>query len=144
MKTIMLSLTGIIFSISFAQNIQNKDIPQVVKEKFASSFTGATHVKWTKEKSDFEASFRNGKKEMSVNFNEKGNIIETEIEIKVADLPAVIKNSVSKDYPGYKITEAAKIESKGIVTWEAEVTRGKDKMDVIYDEQGVQKSKEKK
>jgi hypothetical protein len=144
MKTIMLFLTGIFFSISFAQNLENKDIPQVVKDKFASSYTKTTHLKWTKEKSNYEASFRTGNKEMSVNFDEKGNIVETETEIKSSELPIEVRNSVSKDYSGYKITEAAKIESNGIITFETEVTRGKDKKDLIYDGLGVLKSKGKK
>lgn len=144
MKTIMLFLIGLFFSISFAQNLENKDIPQLVKDKFTSSYTKSTHLKWTKEKSNFEASFKLGKKKMSVNIDADGNIVETETELKVTDLPAIIKTSVLKDYPGYKITEAAMIESKGVTTWEAEVSRGKNRMDVIYDEHGVQKSKEKK
>lgn len=72
MKIIMLFLTGIFFSISFAQNLENKDIPQVVKDKFISSYSKTTHLKWTKEKSNFEASFKTGEKEMSVIFDEKG------------------------------------------------------------------------
>lgn len=144
MKSIIILITGIFLSASYAQSLDTKDVPGIVKEKFNSSYTKAAHVKWTKEKSNYEASFRTGKKEMSVNFDEKGKIIETETEIKTNDLPMEIRNSISKNYSGYKITEAAKIESNGIITYEAEVTRGKDKMDLIYDEHGVLKSKEKK
>jgi hypothetical protein len=112
-----------------------------VKEKFISSFTKTVHVKWTKEKSNYEASFKTGDKQMSVNFDEKGNIIETETGIKLSELPIEVRESVAKDYSKYKITETAKIETKGLISYEVEVKRGKGKMDLIYDEHGVLKSK---
>jgi hypothetical protein len=80
---------------------------------------------------------------MSVNFDEKGNVVETETGIKLGELPIEVRESVAKDYSKYKITETAKIETKGIATYEVEVKRGKDKMDLIYNEHGVLKSKEK-
>ena len=144
MKSIIILITGIFLSASYAQSLDTKDVPGIVKEKFNSNYTKAAHVKWTKEKTNYEASFRTGKKEMSVNFDLKGNIIETETEIKINDLPIEIINSISKNYSGYKITAAARIESNGIITYEAEITREKDKMDLIYDEHGVMKSYEKK
>jgi hypothetical protein len=143
MKTIIILLTGIFLSIGSAQSLKTKDVPGIVKEKFNSSFTKAVHVQWTKEKSNFEASFKTGDKQMSVNFDEKGNIVETETGIKLSELPIVVRESVAKDYSKYKIRETAKIETKGITTYEVEVKRGKDKMDLIYDEHGVLKSKEK-
>lgn len=141
MKSFIIILTVIFFSISYAQNLDNKDVPRIVKEKFISSFTKTVHVKWTKEKSNYEASFKTGDKQMSVNFDEKGNIIETETGIKLSELPIEVRESVAKDYSKYKITETAKIETKGLISYEVEVKRGKGKMDLIYDEHGVLKSK---
>jgi Putative beta-lactamase-inhibitor-like, PepSY-like len=141
MKSFIIILTVIFFSISYAQNLDNKDVPIIVKEKFISSFTKTVHVKWTKEKSNYEASFKTGDKQMSVNFDEKGNIIETETGIKLSELPIEVRESVAKDYSKYKITETAKIETKGLISYEVEVKRGKGKMDLIYDEHGVLKSK---
>jgi hypothetical protein len=143
MKTIIIFLIAIFLSASYAQNLKIKDVPQIVRDKFISSYSTATNVKWTKEKSGYESSFKKGNVDMSVNFDEKGNVVETETGIKLGELPIEVRESVAKDYSKYKITETAKIETKGITTYEVEVKRGKDKMDLIYNEHGVLKSKEK-
>lgn len=141
MKTIIIFLTMIFLSANYAQNLNIKDVPLVVRNKFSSSYKNATSVKWTKEKTGYESSFKKGKVDMSVNFDEKGNIVETETVIKLSELPVEVREAVAKDYSNYKISETAKIESKGVITYEVAVKRGKDKMDLMYDEHGVLKSK---
>jgi hypothetical protein len=66
-------------------------------------------------------------------FSPEGELIETEVEISVADLPAPIANYIAKNLTGKKIKEASKItDAAGKVTFEAEVG-GKD---FIFDEKG--------
>ena len=137
MKTIIIALTAIFLSTNYAQSLKIKDVSRIVRDKFSSSYSNATNVKWTKEKSGYESSFKNGNIDMSVNFDEIGNIIETETGIKLSDLPVEVRQSVAKNYSKYKISKTAKIETKGIITYEVEVRRGKDKMDLIYGEHGV-------
>jgi hypothetical protein len=141
MKTMIILLTGIFLSSGYTQDLTSKDVPQIVKDKFRSNYTNATNVKWTKEKSGYESSFKKGTVDMSVNFDEQGNITETETGIKLSELPVEVRESVAKDFSRYKITEMTKIESKGIITYEVAVKRGKDKMDLMYDEHGVLISK---
>jgi hypothetical protein len=44
---------------------------------------------------------------------------------------------VMKNYKDYKITEAAKIiDSKGVLTYEAEIIKGKEKKDLLFDKDG--------
>ena len=44
---------------------------------------------------------------------------------------------IAKNYAGFKITESAKItDSKGVVTFEAEITKGKLKHDLMFDNSG--------
>lgn len=40
------------------------------------------------------------------------------------------------DYEGYKIEEAARIESGGVFTYEAEVEKEEQTFDLIFDAQG--------
>jgi hypothetical protein len=132
-----------LFSISFAQKSGSKDVPKIVKAKFGATFKEVKKVKWNKEKTGYEASFKMGKENKSVTLDEFGKIIDIETEIKVSDLPKDILVSVKKDFAGYKITEAAKIETEGAIIYEAEVTKGKEKMDLIYDGNGNLKNKTK-
>ena len=139
MKTIIILLTGFFLGAGYAQDLSSKEVPQIVKDKFRSNYLNATNVKWTKERSGYESSFKKGPVDMSVNFDEKGNIIETETGIKLSEVPVEVRESVAKDFSKYKITETAKIESRGVITYEVAVKRGKDKMDLMYDEHGVLK-----
>lgn len=69
----------------------------------------------------------------SVLIDASGNILETEVEIKIDELPASAKAYAAQHYAGQKIKEAAKItDSKGAVTYEIEV-KGKD---LIFDNTG--------
>ena len=62
-----------------------------------------------------------------------GMIVEIEIELAVADLPAAAINYVSANYGSEKIREASKITSaNGTITYEAEVS----KKDLIFDASG--------
>lgn len=77
--------------------------------------------------------FNLDKSEQSAVFDEKGKLIETEIEIEITELPLNTFNYVQKNHPGQKIKEAAKItDVKGKVTYEAEI-KGRD---LIVDNKG--------
>lgn len=123
----LLSATGLL-----AQTNPSKNIPTIVQNAFTKQFPSVKTVKWDKEASDFEASFDLNGLDNSALFDSKGNLLETETEIKV--LPKEILANIKKKYPDQKITESAKItNSKGQVSYEAEI-KGKD---LIFDSKGV-------
>lgn len=128
-------LLAAMFSLTFAnaQKVSDKEVPTAVKNTLQKSYPNAKEIKWEKEKANYEAGFENKETEYSVLIDVLGNILETEIEIKVNALPAMAKEYVSKNYAGQKIKEATKItDNKGVVTYEAEI-KGKD---LIFDSNG--------
>ena len=128
-------LLGAMFAVTFAnaQKISDKEVPTVVKSTLQKNYPNAKELKWEKEKGNYEAEFEVDETDYSLLIDISGNILETEIEIKIDELPANAKDYVSKNYAGQKIKEAAKItDSKGVVTYEAEV-KGKD---LIFDSRG--------
>lgn len=136
MKGKLVFLTVLIFSLTlFAQNT---NVPQKVKDAFAKLHPKATDVKWDKEgKKEFEANFKEGSAKISVVLNDNGKLMETETVIDIKSLPANVKKFVSENYKGYTISEGAKIvDHKGITTFEAEITKGKEKKDLIFDKDG--------
>lgn len=125
---------SLISGCAFAQNKQDKDIPAIVKSAFQKAHPDAKGVKWEKEGDNFEAEFEHGKVEQSVVLNAQGNILETEVEIAVAELPQKAREYVAAHYKGQSLKEAAKItDAKGMVTYEAEV-KGKD---LLFDAEGT-------
>ena len=128
-------LLGAMFVVSFAnaQKVSDKEVPTVVKNTLQKSYPNAKEIKWEKEKANYEAEFEVNETDYSLLIDVSGNILETEVEIKIDELPAKAKEYVSKNYAGQKIKETAKItDSKGVVTYEAEI-KGKD---LIFDSNG--------
>lgn len=134
MKKSMFIAAGLMISLAAcAQKVKESDVPAVVKDAFKKAYKDVKEVKWEKEGANFEAEFDVGETDQSVAFDATGQVIETEIEIKVEELPTGVKDYVAKNYKDTKIKEATKItDSKGTVTYEAEI---KDK-DLIFDTNG--------
>lgn len=122
-------------AISFAQNLK---VTKTIQNAFTKLYPNATELKWSKEEdNEFEASFRNNGLATSVVLNSKGDLLETETEIKLTDLPKGVEEWVIKNRKDYKITEAMKIvNEKGNITYEVEITKGKVKKDLMFSEQG--------
>jgi hypothetical protein len=121
------------FGSAYAQKLKEADVPAAVKESFKKSYPAAKVEKWEKEGDLYEAEFMVGKVEHSVGMNAAGNVIETEMEIDVKDLPKAVSDYVTKNMPGKKIKEASKITTAdGTNNYEAEV----DGTDYIFDGDG--------
>lgn len=139
------------FGPAYAQKLKEADVPSAVQEAFKKQFPGAKVEKWEKEDGNYEAEFEitrismdksNSKKEeieKSVVYTPTGELVQTEEEIKVADLPKAVSDYVTKNLAGKKINEASKIiDANGTVMYEAEV----DRADYIFDSNGAFVKKE--
>ena len=132
-KLALMTVAAMITSLTFAQKLQEKDVPALVKTAFQKNFPQAKVEKWEKEGVNFEAEFELNKTEQSVLFDAQGNLLETEVEIKLTQLPKGVLEYVKANYKGKKVKEAAKItDAKGTVTYEAEI-KG---MDILFDSNG--------
>jgi hypothetical protein len=132
-KLALMMVVAIITSLTFAQKLQEKDVPAQVKAAFQKHYPNTKEVKWDKEGEKFEASFDLNKIDNSVLFDAQGNVLETEIEIELNQLPKGVLEYVKANYKGQKVKEAAKItDAKGTVTFEAEV-KG---LDLLFDSNG--------
>lgn len=129
----VLGLAAIMLALSTASFAQkNVNAPASVKSSFAKDFPGMT-TKWEKEGSNYEANFKQDGKTKSALYDAKGNKQESELDIKVSELPQTVKDYIAKNYKGEKIKEAAIItKANGEVNYEAEV-KG---MDVLFTKDG--------
>lgn len=145
MKSIILSAAVIVFSVNTvsAQKIKETEVPKEVVASFHKNFKDAKAKEWEKEETKFEAEFDWNKVETSATFSADGTLMETEHEIKVSELPAAVSEYVNKNYAGSKIEEASKITTTaGVVTYEAEIKKGKEEIDLIFDSVGTYITKE--
>ncbi len=133
MKASIILLAGM-FIVSFvsAQKISNKKVPVVVESTLQKNYPNTKELQWEMEKGNYEAEFEVEETEYSLLIDSLGNILETEVEIKIEALPVKVKDYISKNYPDQKIKEATKItDSKGMISYEAEI----DGKDLLFDSQ---------
>jgi uncharacterized membrane protein YkoI len=130
MKKLLIPLTlcTVITFTSNAQKMAASKVPDLVKESFKKQFPAAT-AKWEKEDGKYEAEFKENGHAMSALFDSDGKMTESEIEIKVSQLPATTIAYIKEHYKGLTIKEAAKItKADGTVVYEAEI----NKKDVLF------------
>jgi hypothetical protein len=153
MKTIITTVAlSLVVCFASAQKISEKEVPAAVKESFAKKYPGAKAEKWEKEGADYEAGFDLNKVESSAVFDASGAFKELEQEIKTAALPKGVSEYCAKSFAGWKLSEAAKItDASGKVTYEAEMSKGKEHFDALFDDKGnfikkgeIEKGKEEK
>jgi len=93
--------------MSFTACAQKKTVPENVTKAFSQKFPNAKKVKWDKEnKTEWEAEFKLNGEEYSANFTTDGDWKETEYEIKKSAIPVSVKQTLDKEFAGYKIEEA--------------------------------------
>jgi len=97
---------------SQGQTLAEDKVPQAVRSAFTQRFPNATKAKWEMENATtYEVIFRVNGSECSASFDPKGAWMETETEIKEADLPAPVRAMLAKEYAGHKLSEFERVET---------------------------------
>ncbi|WP_316809098.1 hypothetical protein [Pedobacter agri] len=118
----VIALLIIVTTAIKAQKLNTNKVPFAVKSAFSKTHPKLSKVSWSKENENFEAEFILNEKKTSEAYTSNGDFVESEVEIKFAALPSVVKKKL-KDQ---KVAETAKItKANGKVIYEAEV-KGKD------------------
>ena len=136
MKKYLIIISLIVLTASLLA--QETIVPQNVQAAFKKLYPNVTDVKWDKEGANqFEAEFTLKGVKTSVVLDEEGEVEETETAIKTDELPPTVVPYVAKNYEGYEIMEVAKIvDDDGNVAYEAEISDGKVKKDLLFDING--------
>lgn len=122
----------------FAQEISQNQVPESVVKAFQIKYPTAKKTEWEKEDNDYEVEFYVGKEELTTKFDKSGNWIETEKEIKIAQLPQSITQTIKKEFSNFKVKEAAQIEnvSKGKL-FEISLKNSKETWELLCMEDGT-------
>lgn len=143
-KSILLLVFIINFSLftirSFAQAPSQIEVPTIVKDKLINLYPNAKDIKWEKEDKNYEANFMSSRTKMSVEIDEKGNVISTETEIRSVQLPKPAQDYILKNFGWKKIERTIKeVDAKNVISFEVKI----DKKELIFDEKGNFLKKEK-
>lgn len=133
MQKIVLFLVVVFITCSAqAQKMDASKVPAAVKTSFDKKYPGVT-AKWELEDGAYEAGFKKDGQSMAATFKKDGTFMESEVSIKVTELPVKVMSYMKEHYKGITVKEGAKItKSGGEVNYEAEI-KGKD---VIFDANG--------
>lgn len=145
-KIIIVLLTvALITNAACAQKKTAEKVPAAVSSTFKAKFPAASKISWEVETANaYEAAFKINGEDVSANFDSTGMWLETETEINVSALPASIHSILDKDFAGYKINEASKIEDvKNGIHFEAEIEKGEESFDVLFTPDGKMLGKTK-
>ncbi len=135
-------LSVFLLAFSFTACSQSK-VPKAVKTAFNKKFPTVKKVDWDKEgTAQWEAEFKLNKKDMSANFDNRGNWKETETELENNAVPAVVLDVLKTQFAGYKIKEAALTETPEYSAYEIVIKQGERKIEVTIDKTGKLLSKE--
>ena len=129
-----LLLVGGIASSS-AQDIDQKDVPSVIKSAFNKAYPKATDVDWEKKGANYEVDFNLGKVDHKATYAASGKTVSFEKDIPNAQLPAVIAKNIKAKYPKGRIDDVDWINTAGKITYKIDI-EGTPDVNVWYDGSG--------
>ena len=127
----------VVFAFISVSAFSQKTPPEIVKKEFAKKYSTALSVKWdSEEKNEWEAEFTMEGKKMSASFDNSGKWMESETAITEKDLPAVVINTLNKDYQGYKKSDISIFEDSKAKGFELTLKKGETSIEVLIDNGG--------
>ena len=137
MKKVIFLAGSLIYSIlSFAQEVQSKEVPSIVLNTFKQNFPKASDVEWKLKNGEYKVEFEIGRTDHEAWLNTKGNVVKHKQEIPSNKLPKEVAASINKNYKGYRIADAEKIESGQKVVYKVELKAASREEDVVFDQSG--------
>jgi len=140
MKKITFLLLSAVFvsHLAFAQSLTADKVPSAVTSAFKGKFPSATSPTWQmKSGKVYEAKFKVNDQAVSASFDEAGKWQKTETALKTTALPSAVQSTLTKDFVGYKVNEASKVdEAQKGSCYEAAIAKGTEMYDVQLSPEG--------
>ncbi len=139
-KFFMLICATVLCGALSAQKITLDKVPAPVASAFKSKYPAVTHANWMMENGgkNYAAEFMVNTSRQTASFNPAGGWLKTDTSIKTAEIPAVVKETITKQFAGYTLGSASKMENADHgAGFDVELTKGKDIVDVTLSAKGV-------
>jgi hypothetical protein len=135
-KTIVFLLVTSAAMVSCAQNNYQSQVPSLVVNSFQQQFPNAKDVEWDTENGYFNVEFEIGRNDQEAWYDSAGKMVKLKQEIAYADLPAVVKDAIKRDYPNYRTDDVKKITEGTVITYKVEVERRADERVLLFEATG--------
>jgi hypothetical protein len=134
MKKTMALLTGLflISTILFSQTISTGKVPKGTKKAFAKEFSKAVKPEWSLSEGNYKVDFLlNGVKNVVI-YDNSGTWQEKDVAVSVPRIPKEIKATMTKEFPGFRTTEAWQVSTPDkVVKYHLGVLKMKEAYDVF-------------
>lgn len=139
-KTVILFVLGLCATAGvIAGNVKESSVPAVVKSYVTKNYPQVTMADWNYEKQGnyYTADFKINSMAYTVDISPKGEMINSTQEIADADIPMNIRADIGKQYPGFKITDAWKLNTKGKIWYKVAVNGQNTDQTLSYSSDGM-------
>ncbi|SDW33114.1 PepSY-like domain-containing protein [Aequorivita viscosa] len=121
----------------FAQDVPENQVPSVILNTFKKEFPKASDIEWEREGELYNVDFEIGYfTDYEAWFDASGKLIKYSEEISEKDLPQAVKDTVKKQFDGYRIDDVEKITENNIETYRVEIEKGNDERYVTFSKNG--------
>jgi len=137
-KTIsFLMMLILIGSLSFSQTISTGKVPKDVRKTFAKEFPKSVKPIWTMAEGNYKVDFLFNGVKNAVTYDKTGKWQQKELVLSIPRIPKEIKATLTKDFTGFRTTEAIQITtSDDVKQYHLSVIKGKEAYDVLFSAAG--------
>jgi hypothetical protein len=138
MKTIvMLGFLSLVSSIVFAQEQKEAaTIPADVTDALSMLYPKANDVRWNLIEKDFEASFVQNERAVSLLFDPRGNLLIIKNKIDHTELPVSVIAKLKTEYPDWSVQNALLVDITGTSSYHVELEKDGETVNVACNRQG--------
>ncbi len=105
-----------------AQKLSQKDVPPLVLEAFSKSHSDATELNWSKEGTNFQATYIAQNTAMASLYADSGKLIEYRSDVPTTSLPAEAQEFIKLNFTDSDAKEIQQVHDyAGVVTYRVKV-----------------------
>lgn len=142
MKNVLKMMLAGVFMLTFTAAATAQDVPQKVKDAFASKYAQAADVKWEsnddeKGEEGYEVEFALNGETHEANYTAEGAWQYTQKDIKQDVLPQALMSALQSQYSDLKIEEVAMLETPEGVRYKIEADGGDEDRELLFSKDGT-------
>ncbi|RKS53387.1 putative PepSY-like beta-lactamase-inhibitor [Gillisia mitskevichiae] len=106
-----------------AQEIAIDKVPANLNSNFQKEYANATDIEWELDKGNYKVEFDLDKMEKEIWYSKNGEVLKTEMEVAIEDIPTAVAATIKNNYPNYDIDEIELTEENGKKIYEVELEK---------------------
>lgn len=126
------------FNLSFAQKIQQSQVPSLILNNFKKSFPKALDAEWEIKNGLYEVEFETGlsRTDHEILYNATGQQVKHEEEISRNQLPKPVLTKINSEFRGYRVSDVKKTTTGSTITYRAELEKKPEEWKVVFSPEG--------